>query len=292
MASLNLFTNNASTTLAAGITAGATSLSVAVGAGALFPVLTGTSQFFCSLVDNSGNIEIVLVSARVGDVFTIARGQEGTTARAFVTGNTVEHRITAANALNWETKVQLSPLGYSALIPLHTTAQRESGLGFFGYNSVTNQFEGYGATGWGSIGGGATGAGGDAVFNENDQLVTTAYTIGQSAMVSGAVVSIATPAVITIANTFIVNQPVRFTTTGALPTGLTVNGQYFVSATGLSAASFQVSATASGASIATSGTQSGVHSVGKIKSASMVGPLIVASTASVAVPTGSRLVIL
>jgi hypothetical protein len=54
------------------------------------------------------------------------------------------------------------------------------------YNSTTGVFEGY-TNVWGSIGGGATGGGGDQVFVENDQTVTTSYTIssGKNAMSTG-----------------------------------------------------------------------------------------------------------
>ena len=48
------------------------------------------------------------------------------------------------------------------------------------YNSTTAGFEGYSGGAWGSIGGGASGAGGDAVFYENGQTVTTSYTLTAS----------------------------------------------------------------------------------------------------------------
>ena len=59
-----------------------------------------------------------------------------------------------------------------------TTAQRPSPVtGMVRYNITTNKFEGYGTTDWGTLGGGATGGGGDQVFVENGQTVTTDYTI-------------------------------------------------------------------------------------------------------------------
>ena len=62
-----------------------------------------------------------------------------------------------------------------------TTAQRpgSASAGMFRYNSQTTQFEGY-TTSWGAIGGGAGATGGstDEVFMENDQTVTTDYTLG------------------------------------------------------------------------------------------------------------------
>lgn len=88
-----LYTNNATTTLASAITNVATSLAVASGKGALFPTPTGGDFFYATLV--SGNtIEVVKVTARATDTFTIVRAQEGTTAAAFSAGATVELRIT------------------------------------------------------------------------------------------------------------------------------------------------------------------------------------------------------
>lgn len=148
-----------------------------------------------------------------------------------------------------------------------------------------------------STGAGAAGTGSDQTGYENDQLITGAFTVGQSAMTGGATISIATPAVVTLANTFVAGQPIRFTTTGTLPTGLVVNNQYFVSSAGLSTSSFQVAATQAAAvagtgSVATSGTQSGVHSVGKCKDMMIAGGLRVASGASFTVPSGSKAVFL
>lgn len=92
-----LFTNNAATTLAASITSGDTSLTVASGGGALFPNPTSPDYFIVTLVGISGTpIEIVKVTARSSDTFTIVRGQEGTTPSAFTGGDKVELRITAA----------------------------------------------------------------------------------------------------------------------------------------------------------------------------------------------------
>ncbi len=88
-----LFTNNASTVIIAGISAIATSLSVTAGTGALFPSLSGVDYFYCSLIEGL-TIEIVKVTARSTDTFTIERAQEGTSASAFNTGANVELRLT------------------------------------------------------------------------------------------------------------------------------------------------------------------------------------------------------
>jgi len=71
-----------------------------------------------------------------------------------------------------------------------TTAQRPTGAaGLIRYNSTTSGFEGYGAA-WGALGGGATGGGGDTVFVENQDDVTTNYSItaGSNALSVGPII--------------------------------------------------------------------------------------------------------
>jgi hypothetical protein len=96
MSSNYQFTNNAASTLASSILIGATSLTVAAGTGGLFPTLTGSNFFYCTLQNTAGTtIEIVKVTARSTDTFTIVRAQEGTAASAFALGDKVELRLTA-----------------------------------------------------------------------------------------------------------------------------------------------------------------------------------------------------
>ena len=74
--------------------------------------------------------------------------------------------------------VSLTGTGYIDL-PVGTTAQRPGSptSGMIRFNTTLSQYEGYNGTSWGQLGGGATGAGGDTVFMENSQTVTTNYTI-------------------------------------------------------------------------------------------------------------------
>jgi hypothetical protein len=93
-------------------------------------------------------------------------------------------------------------------IPAGTTAQQPTPVtGQIRYNTTNNLFEGYGASAWGSLGGGATGGGGNQVFFENDQTVTTNYTIpstknamsaGPITIGTGVSVTVSTGAVWTI----------------------------------------------------------------------------------------------
>ena len=75
-------------------------------------------------------------------------------------------------------------------------------------------------------------------------------------------ISVATPGVVTAAgHGFVAGDLVSFSTTGTIPTGATVNTTFYVSATGLTANTFQFSATLGGASVNTTGSSSGVHTV-------------------------------
>jgi hypothetical protein len=63
-------------------------------------------------------------------------------------------------------------------VPRGTTAQRPTGAeGYIRANSTLNRFEGFINGVWGLLGGGAVGGNADAVFYENDQIITANYTI-------------------------------------------------------------------------------------------------------------------
>ena len=102
MAGLNLFTNNAATTLASALTNVATSLTVVTGQGAEFPNPAGSQYFYCTLANNLGAVEIIKVTARSGDTFTtIVRAQDGTTAASWSAGDKVELRLVNADLTNF-----------------------------------------------------------------------------------------------------------------------------------------------------------------------------------------------
>lgn len=98
-----LITNNASSILAAGISAVATTISLRAGDGALYPS-PGVGEWFpVTLVDLALNMEIAHCTGRTVDTLTVVRGQEGTTARAWLANDRIDLRITAAC---WEELVQ------------------------------------------------------------------------------------------------------------------------------------------------------------------------------------------
>lgn len=75
-----------------------------------------------------------------------------------------------------------------------------------------------------------------------------------------ATISIAAPGVVSwAAHGLAAGTPVKFATTGALPTGLTAGTTYYVAASGLTSDEFSVAATPGGSAITTTGSQSGVH---------------------------------
>lgn len=84
-----------------------------------------------------------------------------------------------------------------------------------------------------------------------DRSLTGAHTV---------TISIASPAVVTINTTtgLYVGQPVVFTTTGTLPTGIVSGTTYYISNIP-GGTTFRISATVYGTDINTSGSQSGVH---------------------------------
>lgn len=93
-----LYANNAYSALASGITAVATSLTLASGTGVRFPSISGGDYFLLTLADVSGGSEsaweIVKVTARATDTLTIVRAQEGTTGSIWASGTPVDLRIT------------------------------------------------------------------------------------------------------------------------------------------------------------------------------------------------------
>ena len=62
-------------------------------------------------------------------------------------------------------------------VPVGSTADRPASVtGYIRYNTTSNAFEGFTGN-WSPLGGGATGSGGDQVFVETSQTVTTSYTL-------------------------------------------------------------------------------------------------------------------
>lgn len=94
---------------------------------------------------------------------------------------------------------------------------------------------------------------------------------GVNASTSTVTITNATPAVVTwAAHGLAAGDPVIFTTTGALPAGLVADYPYHVIATGLTANTFQFSATLGGSAVATSSAGSGTHTARSPKTGSII----------------------
>lgn len=150
------FANSAYATLAAGIASGATSITLTTGQGARFPSPGASDYFFATLIDASNNLEIVKCTSRSGDVLTVTRAQEGTTARAYSTGDRIELRVTAQGLYDireditpaWVSDKANTSTGFFDA-PSGSTAQRGSPTaGAIRYNSDKLTFEGYDGTQW------------------------------------------------------------------------------------------------------------------------------------------------
>lgn len=170
-----LFTNNAATGLVYPITSSATTLYVNGGSGSLFPSPTGGNYFMITLINAlTGNMEIVQCTARSGDVFTIVRAQEGTTAQAFAIGDAVQLRITAGSLQTFAnpTVVNSVAAGTGIAVSGNTGAITVSNTGVTALNAGTG-ISLSGSTGTITITGPTT------VTNANN-LTTTNFTITES----------------------------------------------------------------------------------------------------------------
>lgn len=103
------------------ISASDTSFVLQSGNGANFPSLGASDYFYATLVNLGGVTEIVKVTARVGDSFTVARAQEGTTAQSFAAGSRVEMRITAQSVYDAVNDVAAVDVGFTPYLNIAAT---------------------------------------------------------------------------------------------------------------------------------------------------------------------------
>lgn len=89
------FTNLASSVLQQNIATNSSTLQISADDIAKFPTIVGQEYFIIVVVSSDGSFEIMRVTGVTDNVFTVTRAQEGTVAKAFVTGDKVEHRLTA-----------------------------------------------------------------------------------------------------------------------------------------------------------------------------------------------------
>ena len=126
-----LMSNNASTTLAAPISNVATSLTLAAGTGAEFPNPSAGQQFPLTMNDAATGLltEIMYCTARAGDVCTVVRAQESTTAQAWLAGDLAANLITAGVLAAYQQSAALQPA---------RTAQTGGAGGVFAMSTADN----------------------------------------------------------------------------------------------------------------------------------------------------------
>jgi hypothetical protein len=151
------------------------------------------------IYSKNGAGAVVQVAAAPGANSDITSLTGLTTALSLAQGGTAATTASGARA-------SLSVVAYttttgSAVMPTGTTGERDGtpAAGYLRFNTSNTTFEGYNGSAWGSVGGGATGGGNDQVFQENQLIVTTSYTLstGKSAMSKGPI-TINAGAVVTI----------------------------------------------------------------------------------------------
>ena len=168
------YSNRARTTLAGAINASVTSISVA--SSASFPAITGLDHFYATIAtsDNS-QIEVVKVTAVSGTTWTVARGQDGTTAQSWGSGTTVEGRLNA------------SLLSDLVAVPASTTppsAPKDNDFWFDSENGVLKIYYNDGTSAqWVDVASGVTGPAGPAGPGTtiNNTLTSTSTTEALSA---------------------------------------------------------------------------------------------------------------
>lgn len=201
--------------------------------------VAGTPGTVAATVTDSAN-GFITAGFASGDSLTVIGSTNNS--RTFVIGSVTAGTITLAMS-----EILVSEIAGTS-ITLH------NGQATFAQNRFlltgTNKFL-YGALEYQYTGGGST-----------DTLTGVSATVGVS---KGTVtMTIASPCVVSfVAHGLVAGDSVIFTTTGALPTGITAGVAYFVIAAGLTADAFEISATVGGAAINTSGGQSGTHTLFK-----------------------------
>lgn len=192
----------------------------------------------------------------------------------------VEPNTGAFTELSATGDVTFSGFGYTQL-QTGATSDRPAvpAEGMIRYNTTLDQFEGYGASGWGAIGGGGgggEGGQGNPIVFENDQIITTSYTItaGKNAMSTGTLTT--GPTFEGTGSIAATTLTITAVTTGVLGVGAVISG------TGITVGT---TVTALGTGIGGVGTYT--VSVSQSASATTITSPIV-----VTVPVGSRWVVI
>lgn len=138
-----LFANNAQSTLAGGISSTATTASLAIGTGALFPNPSAGQYFVMTFTDTATGLlnEIIHVTAISGDTITMVRGQEGTDALSWQASDLANNRLTAGqmSALAQSTSLRTPLPAGTTTFYVSTTGNDTTGNGSSGAPWATGQ---------------------------------------------------------------------------------------------------------------------------------------------------------
>lgn len=103
-----IYSNNASTSLSAGINSSVTTIPIASASG--FPTI-GTDEYYFATIANTANTKIEVVKVTAGTTsLTVTRAQGGTSAQAFDSGDNFQLRVTA-DTLEAATKTDVNITG-------------------------------------------------------------------------------------------------------------------------------------------------------------------------------------
>lgn len=145
-------------------------------------------------VDISATAEIQVSKLANGTARQLLQTAANGTDVEWATNIDVPGTLDVTGVATFDSNVSCTGTGAIA-IPDGTTAERPGtpAAGMIRLNTTIGEFEGYKNGSWGTIGsggsGGASGGGSDQVFYENDQVVTTDYTItiGKNAVSAGPI---------------------------------------------------------------------------------------------------------
>ena len=117
------FANNANTTVASPINTVVTSVTVLTGTGTEFPTPSAGFSFLATFVDAATKsiYEIVRVTAKSVDTFTIQRAQEGTTAQSWIAGDLFQMMPTAGTMAAFSQIPQTQASAYNVSVDTGTT---------------------------------------------------------------------------------------------------------------------------------------------------------------------------
>ena len=167
------------TTLSASVSASATTITVNAATG--FP----SSYPWTAILDQDTALEEVInVTARSGTTLTVERAQDGTTAAAHANGASFNHGVSARdfnepNAFLNDGSLPLVTAKGDILVATASGTVDNVPVGSNGQTLVADSSTASGVK-WAAAAAGATGGGTDQVFWQNDQVVTTNYTITSS----------------------------------------------------------------------------------------------------------------